>query len=105
MSTAVPVFCCGCGARITSTWHSSCRPSQRNPQFPTNFSAEHADLLQRISDLLTIQTADHIELAARGRKIAQLEAMLEAEYDSPTPKTAGYQRWYKDLRERAGDDG
>ena len=29
------------------------------------------------------------------------DRMLVAEYDSPTPKTAGYMRWLTDLRARA----
>ena len=48
------------------------------------------------------------EVRYHDRYIARLEAevalrdrMLVAEYDSHTPKTAGYMRWFADLRARA----
>lgn len=34
-------------------------------------------------------------------EVAIRDRMLVAEYDSPTPKTAGYMRWFTDLRARA----
>ena len=34
-------------------------------------------------------------------EVALRDRMLVAEYDSPTPKTAGYMRWFADLRARA----
>ena len=35
------------------------------------------------------------------RHVIVANRMLQAEYDSPTPRTAGYMRWYSALRARA----
>jgi hypothetical protein len=47
----------------------------------------------------------YMDMKARAEKaeaeVALRDRMLVAEYDSPTPKTAGYMRWFTDLRARA----
>ena len=54
-----------------------------------------------------IAAANEVEDAADAliaKLVAAMEerdAMLAAEYGSPTPKTAGYMRWWDDLRARA----
>lgn len=53
----------------------------------------------------TVWTLDRAEQAEA--EVALRDRMLVAEYDSHTPKTAGYMRWFADLRARAegGDRG
>jgi len=52
---------------------------------------------------------DRRVLAEERQRVAEAEValrdrMLVAEYDSPTPKTAGYMRWFTDLRARADEE-
>lgn len=69
-------------------------------------------LIAALGDEIAELTGQNIDLevwrASAVKRAEQAEAevalrdrMLVAEYDSPTPKTAGYMRWFTDLRARA----
>lgn len=53
------------------------------------------------AEAMNILEGTELKLEQAEAEVALRDRMLVAEYDSPTPKTAGYMRWFADLRARA----
>jgi hypothetical protein len=64
-------------------------------------SGERPNLKQANTRLVSDNLYLREELDNAEAEVALRDRMLEREYDDPTPKTAGYMRWFADLRARA----